>query len=184
MFSHLRANITMRIPLLVQVLLSLLVVGCASSELFLTPRIAPVVTGANLGFRIKHFSARTNRGFLEIEARAARNDEEYRSNFDLELESLAQICAALAKSDVVFNYDWHEIKLTLWNEYGNMLRWRNTFGVVIIKMQRETFQMLREGNVPVSEYPKHWCVLSGSKAGPQSEMLELSPCSSESKPNK
>jgi len=158
---------------------ALLVAGCASSSLYLSPRLKTAVARSSLGFEIEDFWARTNRGFLEVEVRAAHEDREYQKDFELEWANAAAICAALASSDEAFAYDWQELDLKLWNEYGSTLRWHNTVGFIAVRMSRETLLMLRERRAPASEYPKYWKPLAGSKTGPDGKILEWNAAESE-----
>ena len=91
------------------------------------------------------------------------------------METAAALCAALARSEVVFAHAWRKMDLTLWTEYGGTLRWRNTVGFVRVGMSRETLRALRDESVPASEYRKHWRLLGGSKAGPGGRLQEWMP---------
>jgi hypothetical protein len=152
--------------------LALLALGCASSSFYLSPRLQPALTRANLGFEIADFWARTNRGLLEVVVRAAHEDSEYKEDFDLEWAEAAAVCAALANSNEAFEYDWRALDLKFWSEYGSMYRWHNTVGLIAVQMSRETLLMLRERGAPASEYPKYWQLLAGSKTGPGGKILD------------
>lgn len=169
----------MKPALVLPLALSLLVAGCSSTPFFLTSELTPALTAANLEPPLAHFSARANKGFLELDARAERSESDFRRDFDLELGIAAQVLAALGESEAVWTYDWHEIRLTLWIQYGSGLRWEPTGGYVVVYLPRETLRLLREQDIPVSGYPGHWRFRAGCKMRPGSEPLECLPQESE-----
>lgn len=158
------------------ILLALLVAGCASRSPFLSSRLASDI---QLDFTASDFWARTNKGVLEIVVRVEREDSDYRRDFGLELASATEICAAIAGSQVAFEQNWQTMDLTVWNEYGDMLRWRNTVGFIRVEMSREALRAAGDANVPSSGYPEYWVFLGASKAGPDAELLEWPPGASE-----
>lgn len=140
--------------------------GCASTPLMLTPRVAPAVTGGNLDFPVRQFSAGVNKDVLVVDVKARRADGDYKNNLDLELDAASKVCANLAKCDALYECAWTKMTLRLYNEYGDMLRWRNTVGFIWVSLSREQLQMLGKQHTPASAYPRHWQFRGGSKAGP------------------
>jgi hypothetical protein len=104
-------------------------------------------------------------GRLEVWGRVERSDDDYRTNFDNEIQSTAALCAALAKSDLTFKNDWYVLELQLTNEYGSQLRWKNTLGYTKVRISRETLLELRQRNAPASAYPQYWRLFA-YKVGP------------------
>lgn len=102
---------------------------------------------------------------LEVWARIKRSDDEYRTGFDIEIQSTAALCAALARSELTFKSDWYELVLQLTNEYGSQMRWRNTFGYTQVRITRQTLLELRKRDAPAFEYAQHWRLFA-SKVGP------------------
>ena len=57
-------------------------------------------------------------------------------------------------------------------EYGRLPpRSRAVVGVVDVVIDRATWRMLRERNVPLGEYPRHWALVDGFKDQPGSKKL-------------
>jgi hypothetical protein len=147
--------------------------GCTSNPHVMTPRIAPALTEAGLELPIVDFRAFTGwiptygHG-LSVEVRAARSAESYRRDLELELEGAAEVCAALGGSEAVLEWNFLEVLFT--NEYGRMPpRSREVAGVARVVMRRETLLLLRETEVPTSEYPLHWDFVEGFKDQPDSK---------------
>jgi hypothetical protein len=147
-------------------LAALWLAGCASNSLYLTPRIAPAVTEAGLNLPSQRFSARVNKGFLEVELTAKRTAADYQGDLNLELESAAKICAALAWNGRIFQYEWQELELKMWTEFGSMLKWHTTVSFVSLRMNREALRTLRDRNLPPSACPQYWNFVFGSKVVP------------------
>lgn len=147
-------------------LLGLIATGCTTSSLYLTPRIAPVMTSAGLGAPVTHFSARTHKGYLEVEVTLAQDERDYKTNLDLELECAARICAAIARSDAAFECEWQAMELKMDSQYGSGLKWRTTVSYLIVKISRETFVKLRENNFSSSVYSRYWRFVYASKVVP------------------
>jgi hypothetical protein len=154
-----------RTVLLFRILLVLLLSGCATHEMFLTRTLRPVLSSEEVNFPVTLFRARVNKGVLEVWGRVKRNDGDYKTNFDTEIESTAVLCEVISKYDLTFKYDWHILELQLTNEYGSQLRWRNTVGYTKVRISRETLLELRARNAPASEYPQYWHIFA-FKVGP------------------
>ena len=150
---------------LFQMMMGLLLSGCATHELILSRTLAPVLSCEEINFQITKFRARVQMGRLEVWGRVKRNEYAYQKNFDLEIKATAALLASLTKSEHTFKNDWRHLELELWHEYGSMFRWKNTFGYTKIRISRETLLELRMRNLSVSEYPKFWRLYAW-KAGP------------------
>jgi hypothetical protein len=151
--------------ILIQLLLVLLLSGCATHEMVLSRTLRPVLSSEEVNFQVTLFRARVQMGILEVWGRVKRSDSDYQSNFDREIESTAVLCAALARNDLTFKNDWYTLELRLTNEYGSQWRWRNTLGYTKVRISRETLLELRKGNLPASEYPQVWHLFA-YKVGP------------------
>lgn len=102
---------------------------------------------------------------LEVWGRVRRSASDYTSSFDIEVRSVATLCAALANSGLIFESDWNVLHLSLTNEYGSQLQWKTASGYATIVIGRRTLMELKRLNAPASEYPKHW-TLTAYKVGP------------------
>jgi len=141
----------------------------------MTPRIAPALTEAGLDLPIGGVRAFADwipsygRG-LSIEVWATRNAEDYRRGLDLELEGAASVCAALAGSEAVLEWDFIDVRFT--NRYGRMPpRLRDVAGVTRVIIRRETLLMLRARTTAASEYARHWDFVNGFKDQPDSRVV-------------
>ena len=143
--------------------------GCASSELWVTPRLEMSLQGIDLP--IRHFNARINGPFLEVNVRAARRDDEYQSNFDLEVETVAEVCRALSRSRATFEGDWQYLVLEVENQYGPM-RWHTSGGSLTVRVPRDMLQALGERSMAQSDCSASWIVQNGWKRGPGGSILE------------
>jgi hypothetical protein len=151
--------------ILFQLLLALLLSGCATHEVVLSRTLRPVLSSEAVGFPVTLLRARVQMGVLEVWGRVKRSDDDYRINFDNEIESTAALCAALTKSGLTFKNYWYRLELQLTNEYGSQWRWRNTLGYTKVRITRETLLELRARNLPASEYPQYWHLFA-YKVGP------------------
>jgi hypothetical protein len=142
--------------ILFQLFLALLLSGCATHEMVLSSTLKPVLSSEEVNFPVKHFRARVQMGRLEVGGRVILSDDDYKSNFDMEIETTAKLLAAITKSELTFKNDWHVLVLELWHEYGSTLRWKSTLGYTKVRISRETMLELRQRNLPASEYPKYW----------------------------
>jgi hypothetical protein len=158
-------SVNSRIITLLQLLLALLVFGCATHESVLSKALRPVLPSEEVDFPLTLFRARVSKGYLEVWGRVRRSDSDFRTGFDYEIESTAALCAALAKRDLIFQYDWKALALQLPNEYGSQWRWRNTLGYAKIIIGREILLKLRERDAPTSEYPQYGHLFA-HKVGP------------------
>jgi hypothetical protein len=164
--KHLQENrVTVRNMILPQLLLALLLSGCATHEVVLSRALRTVLSSEEVNFPVTLFRARVQMGVLEVWGRVQRNDDDYKTNFDNELKSTAALCAALTKSDLTFKNDWYALELQLTNEYGSQWRWRNTIGYTKVRISRDTMLELRLRNLPASEYPHYWHLFA-YKVGP------------------
>lgn len=154
-----------RSVILFQLLLALLLSGCATHEVVLSRTLRPALSSEEVSFPVTLFRARVHMGVLEVWGRVERGDADYKTSFDNEIESTAALCVALTKSGLIFKYDWYLLELQLTNEYGSQWRWRNTLGYTKARISRETLIELLARNLPASEYPKHWHLFA-YKVGP------------------
>lgn len=146
-------------------LLVLQLSGCATHELVLSKTLQPALTRPEVDFRITLFRARVQMDRLEVRGRVRRSASDYTSSFDIEVGSVATLCAALANSGLIFESDWNVLHLSLTNEYGSQLQRRTANGYATIVIGRRTLMELKRLNAPPSEYPKHW-TLTAHKVGP------------------
>jgi hypothetical protein len=151
--------------IIVQLLLALLLPGCATHEIVLSKTLRPVLSSEEIDFPVTLFRARVQMGRLEVSARVERSDGEYTTDFDKEIQSTAALCAALAKSELTFNNNWSELELQLTNQYGSQMRWKNTLGYTKASISREKLLELRKRNAPASAYSQHWRLFA-YKVGP------------------
>ena len=146
--------------------------GCASNPHVMTPRIAPVLLGGGLDLPLE--DVRAQAGWipsyghgLTVEVRATRAGDDYQRDLELELEGAARVCAALAKSDVVLEWDFLEVRFT--NDYGRMPpRRRQVAGVATVILRIEAFRTVRDNAVPASDLPRYWDFVEGFKDQPDS----------------
>lgn len=143
--------------------------GCTSSELWVTPRLEMSLQGIDLP--IRHFNARINGPFLEVNVRAARRDDEYQSNFDLEIKTAVEVCRALSQSRATFEGQWQNLVLEVENQYGPM-RWHTHGGSLTVRVPRDILQSLGERTKAQSECSANWSVQYGWKRGPGGRILE------------
>jgi hypothetical protein len=144
------------IIILFPLFLALLLSGCATHEWVLSGTLKPVVSSGEVKFPVKHFRARVQMDRLEVGGRVILSDDDYKSNFDMEIETTAALLASLMKNELTFKNDWRQLVLELWHECGSTLRWKSTLGYTKVRISRETMLELRTRNVPASEYPKFW----------------------------
>lgn len=159
------ADVDARGFIIVQLLLALLLPGCATHEMVLSRTLRPALSSEEIDFPVTLFRARVHMGRLEVWGRVARSDGEYRTDFDNEIQSTAALCAALAKSELTFKNDWYELELQLTNEYGSQMRWKNSLGYTKVVISRETLLELRKRNAPASAYSQYWRLFA-YKVGP------------------
>jgi hypothetical protein len=159
----------LRPALALRLVLPVLLVGCASSQIFVTPKLSPALAGITVP--LKHFSARVNGPLLEIEVRSPHRDDEYQANFDLEVAIAAAVCAALSRNQDVFELDWDVLALTLSTQYGHF-GWHTTAGWFKVKLGRETLQRLGAAGAAASDYSALWQHRYGWKSGPAGAKLE------------
>jgi hypothetical protein len=145
-----------RTVILFQMLLALLLSGCATHELVLSRTLAPVLSSEEVNSPVTLFRARVQMDRLEVWGRVKRNDDDYKINFDMEIETTAALLASLMKNELTFKNDWRQLVLELWHECGSTLRWKSTLGYTKVRISRETMLELRTRNLPASEYPKFW----------------------------
>jgi hypothetical protein len=159
------AGVDARGMILVQLVLALLLSGCATHEMVLSKTLRPALSSDEIHFSITLFRARVQMGVLEVWARVRRSDGDYRADFENEIQSTAALCAALTKSDLTFKNDWNELELQLTNEYGSQMRWKNTLGYTKVRISRVTLLELRKSYAPASAYPQYWRLFA-YKVGP------------------
>lgn len=146
-------------------LLVLQLSGCATHELVLSKTLQPALSRPELDFQLTLFRARVQMDRLEVWGRVRRSASDYTSSFDMEVRSVATLCAALANSGQIFESDWNVLHLSLTNEYGSQLQWKTANGHAAIVIGRRALMELKALNAPASEYPKHW-TLAAYKVGP------------------
>ena len=146
-------------------LLALQLSGCATHELVLSKTLQPALTRPEVDFQLTLFRARVQMDRLEVWGRVRRSASDYTSSFDLEVGSVATLCAALANSGLIFESDWNVLHLSLTNEYGSQVQWKTANGSATIVIGRRTLMELKRLNAPASEYPKHG-TLTVYKVGP------------------
>lgn len=154
-----------RCIILFPLFLALLLSGCATHELVLSRTLKPVLSSGEVKFPVKHFSARVQMDRLEVGGRVILSDDDYKSNFDMEIETTTALLASLIKSELTFKNDWRQLVIELWYDYGSTFRWKGTFAYVRVRISRETMLELHTRNLPVSEYPIFWR-LNAMKVGP------------------
>ena len=76
--------------------------------------LKPVVSSGEVKFPVKHFRARVQMDRLEVGGRVILSDDDYKSNFDMEIETTAALLASLTKSELTFKNDWRQLVLELW----------------------------------------------------------------------
>ena len=151
--------------ILVQLLLALLLSGCATHEMVLSRTLRPALSREDIDFQMTLFRARVQMDRLEVWGRVKRSESDYSAIFDIEIQSAAALCAALTNSGLIFESDWRELDLRLANEYGSQWQWRTAHGHTIVRISRETLVELRKRNAPASAYPQYWHLLA-YKVGP------------------
>lgn len=161
----------MRHAALLVLLASLGISGCSS-----TSHVRDTLSQAGLGLPITNVSASGvwstgERGHgLQVHVRSASDASLYARDLALELDGAARVCAALARSDRVLQWDY--IDVYYFNTYRDMApASRQVVGVAEVVMCRETLAELRERHVPASEYPRHWRFVQGHKDQPDSRVL-------------
>lgn len=155
----------MRYRSLLALLLVVQLSGCATHELVLSKTLQPALTRPEIDFQLALFRARVQMDRLEVWGRVRRSASDYTSSFDMEIGSVATLCAALAKSGLIFESEWKVLHLSLTNEYGSQLQWRTANGYASIVIERRALMELGKLNAPASEYPKHG-TLTAYKVGP------------------
>jgi hypothetical protein len=165
----------MKTAFLIQLLLALCAAGCSSMAFVMTPRISTAITKANLDLPIEDMRAAgewiPSYGHgLNVEVWAKRNGDDYKRNFDLELEGAARVCAALADINGILEWDFIDVYFT--NKYeGTAPTSKKVCGVVRVIIHRENLRKLQENKVPASKYPQYWKLLHGYKDQPDSKAL-------------
>ena len=159
----------------IQLLLALCAVGCSSMAFVMTPRISTAINKGNLSLPIVDIKAAgewiPSYGHgLKVEVWAKRNGDDYKRNFDLELDGAARVSAALANLDEILEWDFIDVYFT--NKYEvTAPTSRKVNGVVRVIIQRETLRKLRENKTPFSDYLQFWKLLYGYKDQPDSKEL-------------
>jgi hypothetical protein len=141
--------------LVIVLLCALLVSACATHELVLSKTLEPALDRPELDFRLTPFKARVQMDRLEVWGRVERSESEYAPSSDLEIESVASLAAALANSGRIFEYEWRTLHLSLVNEYGSQLRWKNANGWARLVIDRRALLELKELGAHSSAYPQH-----------------------------
>jgi hypothetical protein len=145
------------------ILLAALLAGCSWHELVLSRTMRPVARDSGLPLTL--FRARVQMSRLEVWGRARHGDEDYRAGFERELDSMAALCAALARSELTFGEDWLRANVELGTEYGSQWRWRNTNGWTRFRIDREGLLAVARAASPQAECRKRWDLFA-VKVGP------------------
>jgi hypothetical protein len=146
-------------------LLALALSGCATHEVVLSKTLQPALSRPEVDFELTLFRARVQMDRLEVRGRVRRNANDYTSSFDIEVRSVATLCAALANGGLIFESDWNVLHLSLTTEYGSQLQWKSANSYATIVIGRGALMELKKLNAPASEYAKH-STLSAHKVGP------------------
>jgi hypothetical protein len=148
-----------------------LLAGCSWYESVLSRTLRPVARDSALPLTL--FRARVQMSTLEVWGRARHGDEDYRPGFERELDSLAALCAALARSELTFREEWRQANVQLSIEYGSQWRWRNTYGWTRFRIDRQGLLEAARAASPEAECRKRWDLVIVKVGPPDYELQEL-----------
>lgn len=149
--------------------------GCATNPIVLSPKVATVLEDAQLGLPIRKVSAsvhwipRFGRG-LGVDVWTTRAAGDYARDLELELQGAAEVCAALARSELAAGRDFLEIRF--YCEYGRLPpRRHEVVGVVVAVVDGPTLREAQDRALAPEEYRRRWAYFKGYKDQPDSKQL-------------
>ena len=152
----------------------LLLVGCARHRYWVGRPVREAVQQRAAELPITRCQARVHMDRLEFWVDFRKEEQDHRSDFQLEEQYLVQLIGAVAHSAVVFDQQWNTMRLDMHIQYGGM-RWRTINSLYIITMSRADMERVRADKVAPEHVPQLWQRVGADKQGPDREVIEWPP---------